>query len=285
MGINMIYESNRLRLVPVQVICRNDANDVQVCQDTFSAAGSYYTVIAIRDHVLTKELLEVFENADETAKENIIDTFSCQGEFIVVFPYKPQRLLGSFYMGDAYTLSESEEICMSLILACMDCRLPWPVLSLILSQRQIHLAKDHSVYLGYELDFQGLAPEVDEKECVSECAEVLLSLLEPVAAQKAISYQLLQKKTANRSYTKFTELYRDVRMSAVSKGKRGIRAMLLGWFYRNRDTLFAVLLRVSIVLAVFALAAFLTQLLFGDIPWIQILFNHFKVIGTESLLQ
>ena len=283
--MNMIYESSRFRLVPVQVVCRNGANDVQVCQDTFSAAGSYYTVVAIRDHVLTKELLEVFESAESTAKENIIDTFSCQGEFIVVFPYKQKRLLDSFYMGDAYTLAESEEICMSLILACMDCRLPWPVLSLVLSQRQIHLSKDHTVYLGYELDFQGLDPDVGERECVTECAEVLLSLLEPVAAQKAISYQLLQKKAANRSYTKFTELYRDVRVSATSKERRGIYARLRDWFYRNRDALFVVLLRVSIVLAVFALAAFITQLLFGDIPWIRVLFNHFKVIGTESLLQ
>lgn len=279
----MIYESGSRVLESVKVTYNNEANTVTVCRDIESPARQLYTVIAVKEHEKVKQLLEVFEKADIRMKERIVDTFSKNGEFIMVFPYRQERLLADFYMGDAYTLSECEEISINLLIACLDCRLPWSILYLILRQGQISLAKDNEVYLGYQIDFSEFDPERNEGDCVERTAMLLKRMLEPKSSEKAISYKLLEKRIANESYDHFTDLYRDIRITASSEGKKGIFAKIKNMYYRNKDNLFGVLLRVSIVLAIVALAAFVTQLIFGDVIWLSFFFNHFKVIGTETL--
>ncbi|MCR5033158.1 MAG: hypothetical protein K6A92_09870, partial [Lachnospiraceae bacterium] len=105
------------------------------------------------------------------------------------------------------------------------------------------------------------------------------------ASLKADSYLLLQKKIASRSYSKFTELYRDVRISATPKGRKGILSRIKTWFTVNKDRLFGVLFWFCLILVVIAAFMFLTNAFLGDVPWLRFFINNFKRIGTESLLQ
>ncbi|MCR5452592.1 MAG: hypothetical protein K6F00_08200 [Lachnospiraceae bacterium] len=281
----MIYESQRQKLEVVQISCQNEVNDVCIARDINSSAGTLYTLIILKNHELVKKLLVVMESTKPVQTDRFIDSFSYKGNFILVFPYREERPISRFYMGESYPLTKCEDICINTLITCIDSRLPWSILYLILTQGQMHLAADDSVYLGFQIDFSNFDESMGEKDCTRECARLLLSLLECKSSQKAISYQLLQKKTENDSYQKFTELYRDVRITAVSKERKGIKAVIYNIFVRNKDVLFAILIRVSVVLAVIALVAFITQIIFGDIVWLSIFFNHFKKIGTESLLK
>ena len=279
----MIYESQNRKLELVKETLTNNVNTVMVCRDMASPARDCYTVVVLKDHHIVKQILSVFEQSEMHMKERVIDAFSWNGEFVLVFPYMQERPVADFYMGSALTLEQCEDICINAVISCIDARLPWSVLYLILHQGQVNISKDGEIYFGYQIDFSEFDPERGEAECV-ECAAVLLRrMLEPKAAQKAVSYVLLEKRIENDSYKKFTELYRDIRISSSSGSKKGILARLKGVFMRNRDGLFRILFRLSAILMVVALAAFITQLVFGDVVWLAFLFNHFKVIGTEAL--
>ncbi len=281
----MIYQSQKMKLNCIRTVKKGSANDIFICQDLNTAARNLYTLLVIRDHRTARTYLEVFERAGLRAQDSYIDSFSDKGMLCMAFEYKAERPLRDFYMGEAYTLQECENVCIQLIMACLASRLPFPLLYLVLKQQQIHLSKDHSVYFGFQLDLAELDPEKTERDCAVECAAILRELLEPKASMKAFSYRLLEKKIARKSYSRFTELYKDIRISAAPEKKKGILKRAKAWFRRNQDTLFRILLILCGILAVVTVVSLILQLVFGDIPWLRIFFNGFKTIGRESLLQ
>ena len=86
-----------------------------------------------------------------------------------------------------------------------------------------------------------------------------------------------------KSYGQLTELYKDIRITAAPGQKKGIRKRIAGWFLRNQDGLFRILLLACMILAVLVIVSLLSQLIFGDVPWLRLFFNGFKIIGTETL--
>lgn len=281
----MIYESPNMRLKCIHIVKKGTANDIMVCQDLNSSGGSLYTLLIVKKHKTARKFLEIFEKSEQKENSSIVECFSVESEFFIVFPYKQERLLLSFYNGKSYSLTECEDICINVILTCISSGLPYPILYLILEQRQLHLSRDHSVYLGYQIDLSELDESRTERDCTVQCARLLIELLEAKSSQKAVSYVLLQKKVAKRSYQKFTELYKDIRIAAAPKKKKGLLAALKRVFMRNRDRLFGILLWICVLLIIFVIASFLTQAFLGDIPWLRFFMNSFKTIGTESLLQ
>lgn len=279
----MNYESHGMQLNTVRIVRKNAANDVLVCRDLNSDAGSLYTLLLIKDHKIVKQVLETFEHSGEDRRRACVASFSWNGDFCMVFPYKSERPLTAFYAGERFPLSKCEDICIHLILACMMEGVPYPLLYLMLQQNQIHLAKDDSVFLSYQIDLAEIDPKITEKDCAVQCARILLALLRPKAPQKAVSYTLLKKKIEKRSYSEFSELYKDIRIAAVSKEKRGIRARLSAWITAYKDTLFRILLIICVFLALAVAVTFLAQLIFGDAPWLRLFTNSFRVIGTENL--
>lgn len=281
----MFYQSQRMKLECVRVVKESDINDILICQDLNTSAGNLYTLLVIKEHQIAKKYLEVFQQAGMSAQDSYIDSFSDRGALCMAFEYKQERPLRDFYMGESYTLAECESICINVIMTCITSNLPYPILYLLLKQEQLHLSKDHTVYFSYQVDLAQLDPEKTQRDCAVACASILRELLRPKASQKAFSYRLLEKKISRKSYDRFTELYKDIRITAVPKKKRGIRKRIKAWFVRRQDGLFRLLLCICLFLAILALVSLISQLLFGDIPWLRILFNGFKTIGTESLLR
>lgn len=281
----MIYQSQKMRLKCIRVLEKTPANEILICQDLNAAEEGLYTVLVVYDHEIVRKFLTVYEQSEYDQSASCVDSFSDQGVFLIVYPYFRERALQDFYMGTAYSLGECEDICINTILACISAEIPYPLLYLILQQKQLHLAKNHNVYLGYTINLEELDEQITERECVVACAKILRELLEPKASQKAISYQLLDKKISKKSYHKFTELYKDIRIAAAPKQRGSIMGHLRAWFMRNRDRIFRVMLRLCILLVILVIATFVTQAIFGDIPWLRLFINGFKKIGTESLLQ
>ncbi len=279
----MLYQSQKMKLQCVRIVKKSDTNDIVICQDLNTAARNLYTLLVIKEHQTARKYLEIYEHAHLKAQDSYIDSFSDQGAFCMVFAYQQERPLQDFYMGESYTLSECENVCISVIMACITSNLPYPILYLILKQGQLHLAKDHTVYLGYQIDLGELDGEKTERDCAVQCASILRDLLKPKASQKAFSYRLLEKKISRKSYGQLTELYKDIRITAAPGQKKGIRKRIAGWFLRNQDGLFRILLLACMILAVLVIVSLLSQLIFGDVPWLRLFFNGFKIIGTETL--
>ncbi|MCR5387966.1 MAG: hypothetical protein K6E56_01825 [Lachnospiraceae bacterium] len=279
----MIFESAGQKLETVRVSLKGETNDIYICRDLRSSANSLYTVLSVHDHSIVKKLLELFKDAGKDKSEGIIDTFTFEGNLMLVFPYRQERPLENFYMGDAYSLTRCEDIAMNVLVACIGTHLPWQILHLILSQRKVNIDVDDEIFFGYEIDLKGFDPDAGEGVCVYEAASIIREILSPQSSDKTISYQLITKKIQNESYSKFSELYRDIRIAAVPKKKRGIKAKIKNLFLRNKDRIFAVLLVISIILLVLAVLSLISQILFGDVLWLSFLYNHFKIIGTENL--
>jgi len=277
------FQPSRYRLLGR--VKRTEANEVMICMDSRDSAGGKCTVLAVDDHRVMHRFIDIYDSREDIPKETLPLIMSGEGRSFVVYPYVQDRPLSSFYMGSTMPLKECEEVCINLIIACMTSNLPWPVLLLVLQQREIQLAKDRNVYLSYRLDLTGLDETVGESECAVECAKILLELLEPKASSKAKSYLLLKKKTEKYSYTSFKELYKDVEIAAEPDKKHGIIAIFKSWVNRNKGTFFRILLWISIILGVFVIVTFLTNLIFGDVPWLRLFIRCFEKIGLESLLQ
>ncbi len=161
----MFYQSQRMKLRCVRIVKKSRTNDIVICEDLNTSARNLYTLLAIKEHQTVKTYLEVFEQAHLTAQDSYIDSFSDQGAFCMVFAYQQERPLKDFYMGESYTLAECENVCISVIMACITSNLPYPVLYLILEQGQLHLAKDHTVCLGHQIDLEELDPARTERDC------------------------------------------------------------------------------------------------------------------------
>ncbi|MCR5503817.1 MAG: hypothetical protein K6F53_12500 [Lachnospiraceae bacterium] len=278
----MIFESSKLKLEEVSTVRITPVNDCLICKDLKTNGAVMYTVLRVRDHEMVRNLLTMYE-ALESNDNPLLDSYSAEGDHIFIFPYRKERPLDLFYMGDTMPLQQSEDICINVILTCMTSGLPWPLLYLALRQGLLNLNRDDSVYLTYTIDLSELNPEIREKDCVVECARILMTLLESKAAQKADSYLLLQKKSANQSYSFFTELYRDVRLASAPKRKKGLWHRFLRFLAARSDFFFGILFWICLILAIVAIAMFLTNIAFGDIPWLRLFFNSFKKIGTEVL--
>ncbi|MBR1860908.1 MAG: hypothetical protein IJ796_03475 [Lachnospiraceae bacterium] len=275
--------SNRYKTI--QRISKSAANEVTVCRDENDNDGTLVTVLAVEDHNVMRRFIEIYDKADYIEENTVLDMFSDEGRFFIVYPYVQERALKDFYMGNAMSLHECEETCVNLIIACMTSSLPWPVLYLVLKQREIQLARDNSITLSYRIDLTELDVNVGESQCAIECAKILTFMLESKARRKANSYVLLRKKTEKFSYGSFKELYKDVEIAAEPPRKNGFFASLKAWFSRNKTVLFRILLWTSIILAVFVLITFITNLIFGDVPWLRLFIRSFEKIGLESLLQ
>ena len=281
----MIYESDRMRLLTVTTRSIGDVSDCYICRDLNSSGGILYTVIVVHQHEVVRRILELFKMSDRTGETALVDQFSQGEKQILVFPYHRERPLKDFYSGESMTLAQCEEVCTNVILTCITSDLPYPILYLLLKGGQLQLSADRSVYLGYEMDLSQLDPEIGESECTDVCAQILLEILEPKSGQKATSYYLLSKKCANGSYDRFTDLYRDITIAAVSTGKVTVFTRIKAWFKRNTDNILGILFWISVILGIIALSILLSRLFLGGNSWFRLLFNTFKKIGTESLLQ
>jgi len=263
----------------VMTVLHGKGNNVEVCEN----AGAYYTLWIIKDHDIVKKVIRIIENS-ESGYDCCIERFAWQNQFCMVFEYVRERPIDAFYMAKFIALETCGEICKNLILKCMMSKLPYPFLYLILKQGQIHLYADNNTELGYGIDLSELDERCDEEQCVRQCALIVRRLLQQKNIKRNAAYELVVKKIPKRGYRSFDELYRDIKLSLSVLQKEKWLRRVKSHFYRNRTTLFRVLLVASILLASLAALYLISETVWGDLVFLRILVNHFKMIGTESMI-
>lgn len=281
----MFYQSGKMELECIRTIFQGNVNDVYICRDCNVKGDIPYTLLVIKEHTIARKYLEIFEKAGKKAINSYIDRFSDKGYFCMLFEYKQERPMKDFYMGGSISLEESEEICISVILKCMESCLPYPILYMVLEQGQLHLAKDRSIYFSHYLNMERLDEKKTEKDCAHLCATILKELLKSKASSKGFAYRVLEKKIRRESYGCFVDLYRDLKLTATPKEEKGLGRKIKAFFGKYRDVLLRIFYFLCIIIILLALLSLVSQMIFGDIPWLRIIINGFKKIGTESLLQ
>ncbi len=281
----MIFISPRISYEVVATISEGEVNDCFIARTAGTVDKTLFTLVVIRDHQTVRRILDIYRKYPDHEETPLSESFSHGRDYVLVFNHRPDRPLKRFFAGDAYSLEKCEDISTNLILACIASYLPYPLLYLIITQGKLNLSRDNSIYLTFDVDLAELDEYKGERDCATECANIILKILETRINEKNISYELLSKKTANRSYSHFTEIYRDIKIASTPVRKRNILVRIKSFFHRNADRLFGILFWICLILGIVAVILLLTHAVWGDIPFFRIFFNSFKTIGTESLLQ
>ena len=74
-------------------------------------------------------------------------------------------------------------------------------------------------------------------------------------------------------------------MAQVPLKKDGILTKIRRFFRHNQDRIFRLVLILAVLMGILALTMVVSQIIFGDVPFLRLFVNTFKQIGTESLLQ
>lgn len=283
----MVYYCQQMELEVISERFRGKVNSVAVCRNRLSPAGALYTLLIVHDRTCARKMLQVMENGERSGESPCITYLTRNEELVFVFPYREERKFSSFARGQAVSSGAAESIAINTVMACMSSGIPWPLLYLILEQDCVQISRENGVYFTMNLDLKDLDPEKDERRCAASCAHLLLELLDVTGGGKRgkqlRSYELIRKKSSKNAYGKFPELYQDIKLTAKPAEKPALKNRIKGIWRRNRDRAFRFLLVVCILLVVTALAMLVTQLIFGDIPWLRLFRHTFDVIGTENL--
>ena len=288
----MTYSSQRMELEMISVLFRGSDNDVIVCRDRLSPSGALYTVWVVHNRACARKLLAVIESSERSEPFPCLKQIAQNEDLLFVFPYREDRKFSEFAKGQMVTASVGESIAINVVMECLSSGLPWPLLYLVLEQGRIHITKDNSIYFTLDLDLSELDAGKTERNCVSSCARLILDLLaEPAAGSRRSrkkqlkSFELIRKKSMKGAYQMFPELYQDIKLTAIPGVKVPLKQKVKGAWQRNRDWLFRLLLIVCGLLVLIALAMLVTQIIFGEVPWLRLFQNTFDVIGTENLHQ
>ena len=281
----MTFESHNSSYTVVSTLFSGEVNCCYVARLSDDMNGRSFTIISVKDHDVIRTLMEAQSKIATIHNSQLVDSFSYGNDYVLVFPYRQERPISTFFVGESFSLSEVEEIGTNLLLTCISASLPYPVLYLMLEQGQINLAKDGSIYLTYIVDLKDLDVKRTERDCTVKCAQILRAILATKQDQKNISYELISRKSDNNSYSSFTELYRDLRIAAMPVQRSGFLLRIRSFFHRNADLLFGILFWVCVILGIIALVILLSHVVWGDVPFFRLFINTFKNIGTESLQQ
>ncbi len=275
-----------MQLVEVQLITENESSRVMICEDQNSAEHTRYSVFVTTDHDIIATLHRIYNAAKNISTDTAIHYFSDGGQFLVFYPYVPARPVSRFYMGVNMPVSQCELVCKNYIISCMTSELPYPILYLALKQGQANIARDGSIYLSYAFDLSEADESITETDCVRLLSQDLINMLDQKDARLNWELrELLKRKHERLAFSSFAQMYRDVDIASGRSTKGGFFRRLLLWFDDNKDRLFKVFLTICIILLVFTIITFLTNAIFGDVPWLRLFIRSFERIGEESLVQ
>ncbi len=275
----MLFQTEKRRLVSIAKCLNGIKNDIYICEDILSPDRKKYTVWAIKDHFLSKKIVDWFENE---SRPEAAETFSDNGMYCVSFPYAAERSLLLYVCTEDCSFSGLRTLCRQVIFTCMTSKLPGGILYLVLKQNGINISQGR-VYLTYQLDLSELS-EKSETDNVRLCAKILQDILENTGCTDWSGYELLQKKNKRAQYRSFTELYQDIAFGeklCKTKGKYRLGLLLK----KKLSVVLKIIKILCIVTVIAALAVFLANLCLGENIFMRLFENHFIKIGTESLLQ
>lgn len=282
----MVYRANGMVLNSIRDVLVTPMNDVVICQDLASSARVYYTLLVIKDRACAKRMVLLFEETERRSPDGERSYLFCftQNELLCyAFAYRPERQLEHFAPSQMDSVQKREAAAINLVMECLSSPLPYPLLYLVLTQGNVHIEKDNTIYFTPYVDLSGLDESCGEAACVNTCISTILQLLEGSSRRKLKSLALLRKKQDKNAYRSFPELYRDIKLTSLPTEKQRLIPRLKGWWRRNKDTLFHILLVVSVIVVILALLILLCMLIFGDMALFRLFEHSFDVIGTENL--
>lgn len=237
----------------ISKITAGNFGEVSVCE----VQGKRYLMWEVQDVKTACYLLEVKEQMPYT------DCFVPGECLCILLRYEKCRPFLRYMNTQPRDKVRRRKMCLELVYLCLAEELPWPILYLIVKQRQINMDKEGKLYFTYELNLDELDQDAQEPDCVREVGYIIQEMLR-------------EKKILAEGCDSFTELYQSLKIPKRRKRKIRISPSAAKKVFYVLCALAAVLLVTVIVVAV-------SQAVFGEVPLFRIFTNPFREIGTEIL--
>jgi hypothetical protein len=277
----MIIEAPEARYECISHVLHTDVNDSYICKKSQSPDKKQYVLNVVHNRDIAKRFLIALQKTENTS--DCISYFTWEQSFCIVLPYSESRSITRFFMPETISTKECNEILKNIVLACMTAQVPYPLLYLVLKQKKLNLSEDYGISVDYCIDMSGFDESVGEEECLRQCLSFILILSDDKGTDDYAAYQVLSKRYMRGSYSSFLELYRDIDSSDLVLKKDTIFKKLKRTWGLYGRRLWLVVKMVLFVIGIVAIILFVCEFLFGDVPFMRIFINSFKVIGDRNL--
>ncbi|MFI3312367.1 MAG: hypothetical protein R3Y62_00630 [Eubacteriales bacterium] len=280
----MVFEVGRQIYESVQTVLEGKVNNVYVCRELGAPTRTYYTLLEIKDRIVAKQLVECLSTVEKPGFCK--RSFTHHDHICFLLDHRTVRPMEKFFMGAVRSRFECEELVLKVVMECLDQApyIPFPLMKMTFNQKNVNLSQDNSVYFTYNWDFTYFEPDCDEANCTAALASLLARLLRQQQGVRGGAFELIERKIHRDAYSTCSELYHDIRVTAVPKKKLNLWKRIKRFFVSNKDRLFRILMVLCVVLVILAILSLISHLVFGESFFRRIFFNSFEIIGTESML-
>ena len=236
--------------------------------------GGKICVWIVTDREIIRNLLALQE--EQKGKVPWEKSYMEGDTLILNFPYEKRRRLTEFLPAG----KSLEDFWIKILILCMSCNLPWPMLMLVLESKAVNIRQDGTLYIGYDLNYDSIHFDAVEADCVRVCGRWLqdgLTGRKKKQRKKRLPEEKLAEKKLNRGvYKTFLELYQDLYIRKVQKQTEGL------WLPKD-DRVFYILFGFGLILFLIALGTVIVFLITGETPLFQLFQEPLRQIGTVLL--
>ncbi|MEG0178810.1 MAG: hypothetical protein RR573_00435 [Oscillospiraceae bacterium] len=210
-----MLEALNMSLETVRTVLSNDVNEISVCEDLKRKSGVFYTVISITSATVRLMVAGALASDDSFKKNrDFIGSFSHADSLCLVFLYSDENLLKSRESLYADTFVKRKQIAENLLVALAETQITGSMGMLLLSENNINITQDLSVYFNYFMDFAKWKPNVSVMrfflEVSSLCADILSREYQIKYEGNTTKYpgelQVFAKKAELESFTSFNSI-------------------------------------------------------------------------------
>ncbi len=143
----------------LRTVIKNDVNEVSVCSDMKRESGTFYTLIAIYDEEIRRQVVKKVKGEGVFAKNmDFIGSFTYENSFCLVFNYRSEVRLCDKEAIIADNFKKRKELATAFVMACIESDCDQAMGELLLQDRNINIAGDSRVHFNYFMDFAQYQP-------------------------------------------------------------------------------------------------------------------------------
>lgn len=274
----MIIESSKEKYEILAQVFHGSTNDSYVCR---TDRGRKCILNVITDRNRIKELVTSLHY--DAGNDSSAELFTHGDYLCVELPYYESRNIMKFCDSVIGNIRDYERVVTSVVMECLTCEIPFPLLYLVLRQQKLNLYRSFEVRFDYAVDFSEFHPSAGEEDCRRACELLLFQLYNQSSEKTSAVYEVLKRKIKRDAGGSFLELYSDIQNASVSIERKKWKEEIQNFFVRHGNTIFAVVKVVVVILTVIVLIMLACQIFLGDIPFIRVFTNTFTEIGKRRL--
>ncbi len=162
----------------MRTVIKNNINEISVCVDKKRESGNFYTVIAITDEKMRREVARLVKGEGLFSKNrDFIGSFTYENSFCLVFTYRDEVRLSDREAFVANTFVKRKDIASSFVMACIETNCNGAVGELLIDDRNINVGTDNRIQFNYFLDFANYKESASDEGFFSMLSEYVYGVL------------------------------------------------------------------------------------------------------------